>query len=135
MENLILVGVVVIFIALTKAFKTTIDKNLIVPASPRQDNRQYSEAEIAAKSMGYWEQMLRNTTDTNKRTECFNNIRAAQLALIYCTGDFVPELAKQDLGNTPKTPMTKIAEPLPANVVSLASAKQTKSDADFFDRW
>ena len=134
MENLILMGVIVIFIALTKAFISTIDSNLVVPP-PQQEDRKYSEAEIAAKSMGYWESKLRKAEGPDQKAEFFGNIRAAQMALIYTTGDFVPEQAKQDLSELPKKPIAQAEEPLPKNVVPLSSAKKNRTDTDFFNDW
>ena len=57
-------------------------------------DRIYSEAELAAKSFGYWEKQVYVADSDPQRSFCYKNARNAQILLMRAAGDFVPDLAK-----------------------------------------
>lgn len=82
--------------------------------------RLCSEIEIAAKSIGYWENRSL-TGPPEDAILCVKGLLAAQRRLIALTGDYVPDEAKTVLD-------TKVVaiEALPEGVVSLDLARKSE---------
>lgn len=84
--------------------------------------RLFSEIEIAAKSLGYWESRSL-TGPPEDAILCVKGLLAAQRRLIALTGDFIPDEAKTVLDNK-RAPI----DILPEGVVSIELARKTEHD-------
>lgn len=62
---------------------------------PMTPERAFSEAEIAAKSVGYWEKRGLEACDGEEYKLCLKGLLKAQERLIMLTGDYVPDDAKK----------------------------------------
>ena len=82
--------------------------------------RAFSEAEIAAKSVGYWEKRGLNAKGGEEYKLCLKGLIKAQEKLIMLTGDYVPDDAKKVLEEG--SPITT----LPSGVVSLDLVRKSK---------
>ncbi|MCJ8272453.1 MAG: hypothetical protein MJK04_24020 [Psychrosphaera sp.] len=144
----LIVLIILLYVALFIWFYIKIRKNIALRIEPRwTPEREYSKAEIAAKSMGYWEKRLHVASNATEKAHCFDNIRAAQRVLMESTGDYVPSQAKRDLSEPlptlveqkPVQPyllkkeLEKEPRKLPKNVIILAHAKGLKKGDDFFE--
>ncbi len=132
----LIVLMILVYLALFIQVFFKIRQNIALCIEPRwTPEREYSKAELAAKSMGYWEKQLQIADNATDKAHCFDNIRAAQRVLMDSTGDYVPLQAKRDLTEPlPTLVDKKLVEPsLPQNVILLAHAKGFKKGDDFFE--
>jgi hypothetical protein len=140
----LIVLMILVYVALFIGVYIKIRHNIALSMEPRwTPEREYSKAELAAKSMGYWEKQLRTADNAEHKAHCFDNIRAAQRVLMESTGDYVPLQAKREsseplptlIENKPaqsllsKQPLEKV----PKNVIILANARGLKKGDDFFE--
>lgn len=103
-------------------------KNNITVKPPKRTF--FSEVEIAAKSIGYWENRSL-TSPPEESILCVKGLLAAQRRLIALTGDYVPEEAKTVLDKRVLNNTSQIETPpesLPDGVVSLDLARENKWD-------
>lgn len=140
----LIVLIILAYVGLFIGVYIKIRQNIALCIEPRwTPEREYSEAELAAKSMGYWEKQLHVSNNATEKAHCFDNIRAAQRVLMESTGDYVPLQAKRDLtAPLPTLVEQKPVQPLlsknvsknaPKNVIILAHAKGLKKGDDFFE--
>lgn len=92
MDYLIL-GLVILFWLTTLCMMYFIRKNITLKP-PMTPERAFSEAEIAAKSVGYWEKRGLKASGEEYKL-CLQGLLKAQERLIMLTGDYVPDDAKK----------------------------------------
>lgn len=115
MAFLAIVFVILTVIELIKSIGLIKHNIEVIPSS-----YAFNDIEIAAKSIGYWE----NRSLTGPPEEallCVKGLLAAQRRLIALTGDYVPDEAKTILNAEAPSPL----EVLPEGVVSLDLARKT----------
>ena len=95
---------------------------------PKTPERLCSEAEVVAKSIGYWEQMAKKGKTYDERVFAALNLSKAVKRLSELTGDYVPEEAKKPLVELEPVKEKLIIEILPPGVASLAAARESKNE-------
>jgi hypothetical protein len=117
MEYLIVILMLIIWLSFI-GFLYKIRQNITLKP-PMTPERQYSEAELAAKAIGYWEK--RGLSDIDEDSSlCIKSLMRAQERLIMLTGDYVPDEAKLPQGKPSPTDV------LPPDVVSLDLVRKSK---------
>jgi hypothetical protein len=105
-----------------------INKVNITIEPPITPERLHSEAEVVAKSIGYWEKMAKEGKTSDERVFAALNLSKAVKRLIELTGDYVPDEAKKPLVEPEPVKEKLIIEILPPGVASLAAARESKNE-------
>ena len=107
LTNIMLIVVAVqVIVAIWCLYKIRIN---IIPVPPLPPERLFSAAEIAAKSIGYWEKRGLYSDNVKEKMVCVRGLLNAQRRLIALTGNYVPEEAKTILSQTP-SPSSPLSE-------------------------
>jgi hypothetical protein len=126
MAILILVSMFALWLACLWAM--LINKVNITTVPQITPERLYSEAEVVAKSIGYWEKMAKEGKTSDERVFAALNLSKAVKRLIELTGDYVPDEAKKPLVEPEPVKEKLIIEILPPGVASLAAARESKNE-------
>jgi hypothetical protein len=126
MSTLIVIFMVALWFTYLQQLRTN-QKNIVV-IPPITPERLHSEAEVVAKSIGYWEKMAKEGKTSDERVFAALNLSKAVKRLIELTGDYVPDEAKKPLVEPEPVKEKLIIEILPPGVASLAAARESKNE-------